>query len=191
MRVGIPNAEQYLGDTAHIGADLEAICARINKVFPKQHTPDGVHRPSPVCVARHSTTQSLSDSTWTAVEVNTDTIDTHDLHNTGLSSTAVFQITEAGLYVCLASIWFAANATGYRRVKWTTEDGQTLIGQEGRAIGSATAAVTAIAFGVARFARNDRIQVQAWQNSGGSLNIGSTTTEERNQAIVIRIPWAV
>lgn len=192
MRVGIGSPEQYTGDKAFIGDDLAAMCARINTVFGIQHFPNGQHRPLPVCVVTHGAVQSHTTSAaYEAVQFNTNGIDTHGLHNTATDN-AVFQIPVggAGIYLCVATVTFAANATGQRYCEWRT-DGNTVLATGDSENGNATYRAYVKPWAVIRVAAMDRIKLMAYQDSGGALNLGDTARAQQNQAAIIRIPWAV
>lgn len=187
--VGVPNAEQYLGELKHVGDDLDAICARVNRVMGVSHLFTGEHRAEPSCVVYHSTTQTISNGAWTPVQFDREVFDsTGDLHNTATDN-SIFSIKKAGIYVCLAVVSFAVSAGGSRRLYWTMDD-DTALGPIFNSPGNAVIEISAIAFAVPSLAASARIKLQVWQSSGGDLDIGSGTASNSNWAAVFRLPWA-
>lgn len=199
MNLGILNEERYLGALAHIGEDLNGIAVRANTVFNKQHTPQGIHLPPAVCTVYHTTTQShATTGQFQSVVFNTNVLDTHAMHDAG-ANTDIFVIPEAGIYMLIGRVVFAANATGVRTVVWQKNQIDTSTSALG-AIGTMEADYAPTAGNpsvvsvttVQRFAHLDRVALTAYQTSGGALTMGDGTLRiNQNEAIILRIPWAV
>lgn len=117
--------------------------------------------------AYHNTTQSIADSTFVAISLNSERWDTDTIHDT-VTNNSRLTCKTAGLYVIHAHLGYASHATGRRyliiRLNGTTEicrESQTAVN------GSATTLTVATEY---QLAVNDYVEMVAWQNSGGALN---------------------
>ena len=135
----------------------------------------------PHCAARHSVAQShTTTATWRAVVFDTEDEDTASIHSTS-SNTELFTAPAAGLYLVTAGVEFAANATGQRviglRKNGTPASGPNVKGRASNPNpGAGSNAVLSFATPI-KLAASDTLQLIAFQNSGGALNIGASTTE--------------
>lgn len=111
---------------------------------------------------------SVGTSAWTSLPLDTEVEDTESMHSVG-SNYAL--IKTAGIYSITANVTFPANATGYRLAtlirydgsSWSTIDRVPVLG---------SSIEMRVSLGVnKRLAKNDRIAIQVWQNSGGNLTI--------------------
>ncbi len=124
----------------------------------------------PAASLYRSTAQSLANATITAILFDAEEEDTDNGHSTS-TNTSRYIAARAGLYLVSGNVNFAANGTGLRWVAVAKN------GAEVRA-GSATTPGTTNAVGsrivtpvkVVRLAVNDYVELQAWQDSGGSLS---------------------
>jgi len=126
--------------------------------------------------AYRSTVQSLSNSTLTAMLLDTELFDTDSFHSTA-TNTSRFTIPAGlgGKYLCIGSIGYATNGTGFRVmnisvngsvVRWSNQiaaNASVTIGTEINSIVSVNA--------------TDYIEFFVQQNSGGSLNTASGSTD--------------
>ena len=116
-----------------------------------------------------SADQSISSNTWMALTWNVESEDFGNLHD-NVTNNSRFTIGTAGLYLVCANVSFASDGTNVRQMRFYKNN--TLI---------ATTTVTNKGFaGVAnvlnecsrvRLAVNDYIEIWAFQNSGGALNV--------------------
>jgi hypothetical protein len=127
-------------------------------------------KPPMVKVSR-SSTQSISDSTLTAVQWDTEAWDTDAFHST-ISNTSRITVPTGfgGRYLLIGQITFDANATG-RRVAYIMLSGVTYcagvntVPTGAEVVMNLTAEASAVA--------GDFFELVVWQNSGGALNVQS------------------
>jgi hypothetical protein len=134
----------------------------------------------PHVAARHNTTQSITNATWTALVFNTEDEDTAGFHDTG-TNTDRFVIPDTGLYVVSAGIEFATNGTGQRvlglQKNGTPSTGPNVKGRAGQPNpGAGSAAVLSLST-VLKLTAADIVRVLVFQSSGGALNVGASATE--------------
>lgn len=127
----------------------------------------------------HSTTQSVNSSTDTKLEFNTEHFDTHGFHST-VSNTTRITIPSglAGKYLIGGSVIWDGNTTGTRFLG---------IRKNGAAIPGANAKGQPPTPGLVQnthifidLAVNDYIELNVWQDSGGSRTVGSANDWERH-----------
>lgn len=186
MKLIIPNEEAL---PATVRESFDGFRKQITESYQQAHDSQG-NRKRFVLVAYHGTTQQLTNNTWTAVEFNGE----EDLRGVagieppiGVHSKTMrtdrFKVPEgyAGRIRIRAAVGFAANATGSRGLR-IDKNGAT---QRGSFV--FVAAATAVGATQLQCAWNgtvavgDDLQLFAYQNSGGNLNIGGTATEAMNE----------
>jgi hypothetical protein len=143
----------------------------------------------PRASANNSTTQSISNSTWTAVTFDTEDYDVGSMHSTSVN-TSKFTVPTGGggIYLLTAQVTFAANATGVRQIRFLKGSGATDIGgTSARSSVTATDIETLSSSLVVSLAAGDIVEVYAYQTSGGSLNIGSATAFAKNRMTVTKL----
>jgi hypothetical protein len=132
-------------------------------------------RPStvlPSASAYHSTTQSLTSGSATALNMNSERYDTDEGHSTS-TDTSRYTVSVPGVYQLGAAVEFAANATGDRRLALRL-NGSTIIAEQ--ATRATASGVTRVAVARTwRLADGDYVEAVATQDSGGSLNTGNAT----------------
>lgn len=120
----------------------------------------------PQCSFSHSTTTTVNDSTWTSLAGNTEAYDTDTMHNTVTNNSRATIVTP-GKYTLIAIEEVAANATGYRAMRFlvnsvTQYELHNMLSIGGvptsRLNGARTLPLVAADF----------VETQAWQNSGGA-----------------------
>lgn len=120
----------------------------------------------------HSTTQSISNITDTALSFDTERYDTDVIHDTATNNSRLTCKT-GGTYLIIAQVGFAANATGIRQVKillgGTTIIALDLRSSAGAVFQTRVTAATQYPLGV-----NDYVEAFVYQDSGGSLNTEQT-----------------
>jgi hypothetical protein len=132
--------------------------------------------------------QSLGSGVNTAVEFNSEDFDIGGWHST-VSNTQLFTVPAGGdgVYLLVGTVSFAANATNGRYL-WWDKSGTTLsTAAGGSGSGGANTALTATA--IVSLTAGESINLIAWQNSGGSLNIGQADGDRRfqNSAQIIKL----
>jgi len=123
-----------------------------------------------------TTNQSISNSTFTAVTWDSEYYDTNTFHSTS-SNTSRFTIPagKAGYYAIIGRLDYAANATGNRRIA-VYKNGVLIQGSVfvapagGFEISNAIQTILSLAV-------SDYVEIYAWQNSGGALDLYKTGGE--------------
>ena len=120
------------------------------------------------CTLTGNGTQSIPGSTWTSLNWNDELSDPCGLHSTSSNNNTAY-IKTAGWYEVDSRVPFAANATGDRRLRITKNgnamDRTTVIQAPGASISCSVS--TRIR---AYLAPGDYVAIEAYQDSGGSLN---------------------
>lgn len=119
------------------------------------------------------TDQSITTATWTTMVYPTTSFDT-DVGNalwTMNTSTGVLTINEAGVYDFVASSSWRSAATGHDHVIRIARNGtEVLVSNTGWDEGGGFASSLTVATGPVQLADGDTIEVEVYQNSGGSVN---------------------
>jgi hypothetical protein len=128
------------------------------------------------CGVFHNTTQSVADTTWTVAVFNSELVDTSGLHDTTLDDRRDrVNVPRTGKYRITAQAEFAANATGYRQARITVNGSalarSTKIVPNNGASLEAQASIEIYAILTA----GDIVRLEAYQDSGGALNLTSNT----------------
>lgn len=128
----------------------------------------------PPAVSVYGAASSVGHLSWQGLLCNSEYYDTDSMHDTATNSHR-FVASTAGKYVLTASVSFAAAAGGNRRlVRFDYSDGGGT-----RALSSVFHAGDAIIAYVNisahhHFAAGDSVDLDAWQDSGGALNVTPT-----------------
>lgn len=115
---------------------------------------------------------SIPNGAVTALTFNSERYDNGALHSTSVNSGRL-TIPITGLYSIGCCVEFAANATGIRSVL-IRYLGTTTIGSSDTNATSAGATIVQ-AFSESQFIAGDWVDVAVFQNSGGALNVQSTS----------------
>lgn len=131
---------------------------------------------------RQTTLQSIPNNSSTALTFTTEDLDSHAQHDTA-TDTARFTAVYAGWYLCSGAICFAASGTGVRIAQWAV-NGTVQNGTDVE-ITAVTGAVTIVPARTRKLylAVNDYLELRAFQNSGGALNTGVTTSNQSSMAV--------
>ena len=121
------------------------------------------------CRVRDASSQSISDSTVTPVDFDTEDFDTDAMHDTVTNNSRI-TVNTAGVYAVGAHMRWATNATGNRRVQIRLNGGANLLVIDIRAAVSGTNTDQGVTT-IYDFAEDDYIEVEVAQDSGGPLNI--------------------
>ena len=132
-------------------------------------TPSGSST-APVHGARayRNTSQSIPDSSVTALQLNAEEFDSSNLHDNSTNNSRLTVVT-SGVYDVVGSIRYFQSATGVRSII-VRKNGSTTLIDAAFANNGAGTAVIATGTGHLYLAAGDYIELCAWQNSGGSLN---------------------
>lgn len=126
------------------------------------------------CGAFHNTTQSVANATWTAAAFNSEILDTSNLHDTATNTDRI-NVPRTGKYRITAQAEFAGNATGYRQARITVNG--SALARSTKIIPNNGASLEAQA-GIEIYAlltAGDIVRLEAYQDSGGALNLTSNT----------------
>lgn len=123
----------------------------------------------PLAQLRQTVAQTLTNNAWTAINLQTEDIDTSNGHST-ITNISRYTAPKAGKYELAGGVAYAGSAAGQRWSRWA-KNGVDLPGSGANM--DATAAGQALL--VARtilvvLAAGDYIELQALQSSGGNLD---------------------
>jgi len=144
------------------------------------------------CTAYHSTTQTLTTATWTALAFDSEDEDTHGMHSTS-ANTSRFTIPtgQAGRYRFTLHLTYASHAAGDRIVVIVKNGGTFPTGWYSKHSwpASATQDVNShVAVMELTAADGDYFEFLAYQSSGGNLDVGNATSRfVQTQVDAIRI----
>lgn len=118
--------------------------------------------------------QTLANGTWTALNLNTESYDTDAFHSTSTNtSRLVVPAGLAGMYIVSGFMQFASNATGIRSIQITKNaSGDTA----STSTATASGAMWMQANAVMKLAVGDYVELNAYQNSGGNLDVTAGNT---------------
>ncbi len=140
----------------------------------------------PRAEVRQGSAQAIPNNSSTSVTFNVKDLDEnvageaqHDTSTNNSRFTAVY----AGWYLCSGAVCFAANATGVRITQWAV-NGSVQNGTDVE-ISAVSGAVTIVPARTRKLylAIGDYVELRAFQNSGGSLNTGVTTSNQSGMAV--------
>jgi hypothetical protein len=119
--------------------------------------------------------QSLSNATATALTFDNETYDTNAFHDNSTNNTRMtVPAGKAGKYLVTGVTYFFNNATG-QRIVYIYKNGANVIGTIQQGISASIDCVVQTSF-VVDLAVSDYVELFAFQNSGGSLNVFGNST---------------
>lgn len=118
--------------------------------------------------AKNSAVIAVATSTWTSLTFDGEDFDAQTMHSTS-SNTGRLTAPVSGIYLVGANLQFAANTTGLRSVK-LLQNGVTEIGANSKAAAASGTTYLNLVTTVYLVSGN-YVEVQAYQTSGGSLNV--------------------
>jgi hypothetical protein len=121
------------------------------------------------CRAYRTSTQTIPNATWTALSLNAERFDDDNIHDT-VTNNSRLTCKTAGVYYIFGNITWVLNSTGVRGVAIRL-NGTTFIAD---LFVQATSSVVGNVMNVSCIANlnvNDYVELMAYQNSGGNLNI--------------------
>lgn len=141
----------------------------------------------PMVKARQTTAQSIPTSSWTALNFQTEDVDTHGFHSATVNPSR-FTPTVPGFYVGYAGVSWVYNATtNSRRMFRIQKNGTTAWDRADTLapnLANANLVVKGVAFGPLYCnGTTDYVEVYAYQDSGAAINtdVGSGTTDYEEQ----------
>lgn len=126
----------------------------------------------PTCRATHNAAQTLTTAVGAALALNSEQFDTDVMHDTVTNNSRI-TIKTAGKYQVSAVVEFIANAAGYRQIAIVV-NGVTYIAIQTQQPSAGNTTVLSVST-LYNFAVNDYIEVFAYQNSGGNLDVKTGT----------------
>lgn len=139
------------------------------------------------CVVYNNGTQAINNDTTTNVTFDSEELDTGALHSTASNTDRItIPAGAGGIYLVIGRVSFAGNSTGYRQLRLV--DTGTDIHIVNVTPVSATDATLVEISTIVSLSAGDYITMSAYQNSGGSLNIGNASTRlVQNELRAIRL----
>jgi len=131
----------------------------------------------PTVRVTHSVDQGVPTATFTGLNWDTETYDSHAMHSTSANSSRITFAGSTGVYAFGVNVAFNPNSSGTRQARIQLNDGDALVSASFAATPGGTFAAMNLV-GAARIAATtDYITVQVFQNSGstGSVAANSTT----------------
>lgn len=124
----------------------------------------------PACRVYNSSTVAVAHNSFTTITFNSERFDTAGLHSTS-TNTGRLTFPVAGIYQVGAAIYWTANSTGIRTMRIMVNGGTALAYTEFNA--GAVSGPGLIINTIYSFAAGDYVTFDAYQTSGGSLNIAA------------------
>jgi hypothetical protein len=125
---------------------------------------------TPLCVLRKNSNQTISNDSWTGLTWQTEDIDSDNGHST-VTDTNRYTAQTAGYYLFASTVEFVGNGSGFRQVRFSVSSG-AVVGEHSiimNGTGANTADINTCAYAFMNI--GDWVQVEAYQNSGGSLDV--------------------
>ena len=119
--------------------------------------------------------QSIANATATALTFDNETYDTDAFHDNSTNNTRMtVPAGKAGKYLVTGVTYFTNNATG-QRIVYIYKNGANVIGTIQQGISASIDCVVQTSF-VVSLAVSDYVELFAYQNSGGALNVFGTSS---------------
>jgi hypothetical protein len=141
------------------------------------------------CSLYHTTTQSIPNSTDSKLLYDSEFFDTDGFHST-VSNTSRVTIPAglAGKYLLTGRVTWAGNSTNSRWIRFMKNGSDNGIFGQGTVIYPGHANTFAMmATAMVDLVAGDYVEVNVFQNSGGSLNAGSTNNYEYNGFSAVKL----
>ena len=124
----------------------------------------------PRCRVYNNANIAITTATDTALTFNSESFDVGAMHSTSTNTGRITIPTGgAGTYLVQATILFAGNATGYRRL-WITQNGAT-VGHDSNRMALAGASTGLNVQVLTQCQDGDILELYCFQDSGGNLNV--------------------
>lgn len=138
----------------------------------------------PIFRARSNTTQSLTTGVSAAVLLQAEDFDSEDGHSI-VSNLSRYTAVYAGYHAVDGVVFFAGNATGRRGVSFSV-NGTSVNASRTLVFSSGASAVQVHGGDTVYLAVGDYVEMFAFQESGGNLNIGSATANDNSR---LNVRW--
>lgn len=162
---------------ASVAAGQRILASKINEIIDAVNARDLFRGIS-------NTTQSIANNTWTDVLLQAETYDTDNGHST-VTNTARYVMQRAGYYRPSAAVYFNTGTTGRVGIRLALNG--TVIPQSKTIIGKVAAGVAtplATDLILCTNAGSDYVTMQAFQETGGAINIGNAAAEDNSRLIL-------
>lgn len=136
--------------------------------FTSSGTTHTLNVPGLYCVATSTANQSIPDNASTAITFDSELVDVGGFHSNATNPSR-FTAPVTGLYLMVGHIDWAASAVGIRQILLRINGGTYLVYE----VKAPTAGgLASVAFATLRqLTAGDYVEAEAYQNSGGSLNV--------------------
>ncbi len=155
---------------ADVNAVLSSIMKRIQSI-ERRITSLEVNEQSVVLacrVERTASAQSISNTTWTAIQFDTEIVDTNNGWSSG-DPTKIYAALD-GIYVIAAGVSWNANSNGVRRLRITVNG--SVIARDVRDAAASGGEVTTLTLAaIIELSSSDYITLDVYQSSGSALNV--------------------
>lgn len=135
----------------------------------------------------HSAAVSLSTGVNTTLSFDTEEHDAFAMHAGGSPSRLTVPVGMTGVFLVMASVSYAANATGIRGARLVKNGVTDLTIAFLPAVSSSGLGPTVVVSWLGTLTAGDYVEVQAFQDSGGALNTGSAGRVTANQFSITRV----
>ena len=141
----------------------------------------------PRAVVYNSSTQSINDSTYTAITFDSEDLDVGGLHST-VSNTSRLTVPTGcdGFYLVMGSLDFASNSVGVRGGQIFKNGATELIYEQSVMAGTASIIILHIMW-LGNLVATDYVELRAFQSSGGALNVGNATRSLSNSFSITKL----
>lgn len=161
------NVAQVQWNTAGWDTPINNTCYQCNSIGQTNVPYSGIAFSAAMLISSNSITSN--SSTWTEVEFSGEAYDPAALHNTSTNTPNLF-IKESGVYLATATVIFAANATGTRKIRFLVNGGAGSY-PEFEVAAHPTDITTITGTLVLPLISGNSFRIEAWQDSGGGLSI--------------------
>lgn len=141
----------------------------------------------PRCLAYNNATQSITNNTETVATLNAEAYDVGTMHDTVTNNSRITIPTGGdGLYLIRGVAIFAV-AAGGQRYAFLQKNGTTKIGALSIRLPDGSFSQSVEAMSVEPLVATDYLELVVYQNSGGSINVGSATQSLATQLCVAKL----
>ena len=124
-----------------------------------------------VAKAYNDANQSIANTTWTVLALNSEVFDTNTMHD-NVTNNSRITCKKAGIYLVIGHAAFAANATGIRELAFKLNGAANYYCLTSVQAATAASEYTALTIAtLIEFAVNQYVEFQVYQSSTAALNI--------------------
>jgi len=157
-----------------IGTAGQVLTVNSGATAPQWATPASPSVTFVGCSLSKSAAQSVSNATWTAISWDLENYDTDAFHNNSVNNTRItIPAGKGGKYLIASNLFNPSNSSGSRLIKFQKNGVDIYYGDWQRA--NSGHSTSTIASQVLDLAVADYIEVNLFQDSGGALNVNSST----------------